>query len=299
MTATRTHDMADHCGRRLVHGRPEVNGVQIHYAIGGSGDPVVLLHGVPKTMYYWHKVIPLLTPHHTVIALDCRGFGDSERPVGGYDTQTMAADVAALATHLGFERFRMVGEDWGACTAYAVAAFHRPRVEQLVFQETRLAGLPVDAEPPARPDDPRSGWHRTFFNLPHYPEMLLAGKERAFWSYFLKRQMWDPSALTHDDVDELTRWVEQPGGTRAILEQYRATDVNAEQNRNQYTDALGCPVLAVGGQVYFGDEMRRQMARVAQNVQGVVIPEAGHNIALENPTALATAYLDFFASGSP
>lgn len=91
MSVTRTHDMADHLGNRLVHGRPEVNGVQIHYAIGGSGDPVILLHGVPKTMYYWHKVIPLLTPHHTVVALDCRGFGDSERSVGGYDTHRLDA----------------------------------------------------------------------------------------------------------------------------------------------------------------------------------------------------------------
>ncbi len=106
-----------------MHGKPTVNGVGIHYAIGGAGDPVFLLHGVPKTMLYWRHVVPLLTPHHTVVAVDNRGFGGSQRPVAGYDTATMAADVAGLATHLGFDRFRVVGEDWGAAIAYAVAAF--------------------------------------------------------------------------------------------------------------------------------------------------------------------------------
>src|SRR5580693_10710774 len=126
-------NLADHAGVRLTHGKPKVNGVEIHYAVGGAGEPVFLLHGVPKTMSYWRHVVPLLTPHYTVIAVDNRGFGGSERPAAGYDTATMARDVAALATHLGFDQFRVAGEDWGAAIAYAVAAFHRPRVRQLVF----------------------------------------------------------------------------------------------------------------------------------------------------------------------
>jgi pimeloyl-ACP methyl ester carboxylesterase len=136
-------NLTDHAGVRLTHGKPKVNGVEIHYAIGGAGEPVFLLHGVPKTMSYWRHVVPLLTPHYTVIAVDNRGFGGSQRPLTGYDTATMGGDVAELATHLGFDQFRVVGEDWGAAIAYAVAAFHRPRVQQLVFQETLLPGLPV------------------------------------------------------------------------------------------------------------------------------------------------------------
>jgi pimeloyl-ACP methyl ester carboxylesterase len=117
--------LTDHAGIRLTHGKPAVNGVEIHYAIGGAGEPVFLLHGVPKTMSYWRHVVPLLTPHHTVIAVDNRGAGGSQRPPGGYDTATMAGDVAELATHLGFDQFRVAGEDWAApgpswrCTAPA------------------------------------------------------------------------------------------------------------------------------------------------------------------------------------
>jgi pimeloyl-ACP methyl ester carboxylesterase len=129
--------LADHTGVRLTHGKPKVNGVEIHYAIGGTGEPVFLLHGVPKTMSYWRHVVPLLTPHYSVIAVDNRGFGGSQRPLTGYDTATMAGDVAELAGHLGFDRFRVAGEDWGAAIAYAVAAFHRPRVRRRGHHQRR------------------------------------------------------------------------------------------------------------------------------------------------------------------
>jgi pimeloyl-ACP methyl ester carboxylesterase len=288
--------LTDHTGTPLTHGRPRVNGVDIHYAIGGAGEPVFLLHGVPKTMSYWRHVVPLLTAHYTVVAVDNRGFGGSGRPLRGYDTATMAGDVAELATHLGFDQFRVAGEDWGAAIAYAVAAFHRARVRQLVFQETLLPGLPAgERQASLDPDDGRTGWHFSFFSLPNLPELLLAGRERPFWTYFARRQMWDPSALTEGDIDEMVRSVEQPGGTRAILEMYRARQVDAEQNRPHYADPIGCPVLAVGAQAYLADLVSRQLAQVASDVRGAVIPQSGHNIALENPAALARAYLDFFA----
>jgi pimeloyl-ACP methyl ester carboxylesterase len=288
--------LADHTGVALTHGKPRVNGVEIHYAIGGDGEPVFLLHGVPKTMSHWRHVVPLLTPHYTVIAVDNRGFGGSQRPSAGYDTATMARDVADLATYLGFDQFRVAGEDWGAAIAYALAAFHRPRIQQLVFQETLLPGLPTEEHDPSLPpDDGRTGWQFSFFSVPNLPELLLAGRERVFWTYFARRQMWDPSALTDSDIDDMVRSVEQPGGTRAILELYRARVIDAEQNRPQYADPISCPVLAVGAQAYLGDQVYRQLVHVASNVHSAVIAESGHNIALENPLALARAYLDFFA----
>src|ERR1700731_159538 len=114
-------NLTDHAGVRLTHGKPKVNGVEIHYAIGGAGDPVFLLHGVPKTMSYWRHVIPLLAPHYTVIAVDNRGAGGCQRPPGGYDTATMTGDVAGLAALPVSDRFRVAREDWGPGTAYAVA----------------------------------------------------------------------------------------------------------------------------------------------------------------------------------
>ena len=148
----------------------------------GAGEPVFLLHGTPKTTLYWRHVVPLLTPHYTVIAVDNRGAGGSQRPLTGYDTATMARDVAALATHLGFGQFRVAGEDWGAAIAYAVAAFHRPRVQQLVFQETLLPGLPAGPglpgggpDPSLPADDMRTGWHFTSSACRTYPKCCWPG----------------------------------------------------------------------------------------------------------------------------
>jgi hypothetical protein len=103
--------------------------------------------------------------------------------------------------------------------------------------------------------------------------------------------MWDLSALTDVDIDEMVHSVEQPAGTRAILEMYRARQIDAEQNHPHYAEPIGCP----GAQAYLGDQIARQLEQVASDVRGAVIPESGHNIALENPAALARAYLDFFA----
>jgi pimeloyl-ACP methyl ester carboxylesterase len=159
-------------------------------------------------------------------------------------------------------------------------------------------GQPGGGPDPSLPaDDMRTGWHFTFFSLPNLPELLIAGRERPFWTWYARRQMWDPSALEDDDVDDIVHSAEQPGGTRAILEMYRARQTDAEQNRPHYADPITCPVLAVGAQAYLGDAVARQLTQVARNVRGTVIPAAGHNIALENPAALAHAYLDFFAAG--
>ncbi len=105
--------------------------------------------------------------------------------------------------------------------------------------------------------------------------------------------MWDPSALAESDIDEKVRSVEQPGGTRAILERYRARQIDTEHDRPHYAIPISCPVLAVGGQAYLADQVSRQRTQVAPDVRSAVLADSGHNIALENLAALAKAYLDF------
>jgi pimeloyl-ACP methyl ester carboxylesterase len=85
------------------HNTASVNGIQLHYVIGGQGDPVVLLHGWPETWYAWHKIMPALAKNYTVIAPDLRGLGDSSKPPTGYDGNTVAEDIHQLVTQLGFE----------------------------------------------------------------------------------------------------------------------------------------------------------------------------------------------------
>ena len=103
------------------HGSASVNGIQLHYVIGGHGDPIVLLHGWPETWYEWHLVMPALAKNHTVIAPDLRGLGESSKPLTGYDGKTVAQDIHQLVTQLGFKTIFLVGHDIGTQVAYSYA----------------------------------------------------------------------------------------------------------------------------------------------------------------------------------
>ena len=104
------------------HGTASVNGIQLHYVIGGHGDPIVLLHGWPETWYEWHLVMPALAKNHTVIAPDLPGLGESSKPLTGYDGKTVAQDIHQLVTQLGFKTIFLVGHDIGTQIAYSYAA---------------------------------------------------------------------------------------------------------------------------------------------------------------------------------
>jgi hypothetical protein len=90
------------------HHMASVNGIQMHYVIGGQGDPVVLLHGWPQTWYEWRHIMPALAKNYTVVAPDIRGFGDSSKPTTGYDGNTTAEDIYQLVSQLGFDKILLL-----------------------------------------------------------------------------------------------------------------------------------------------------------------------------------------------
>jgi pimeloyl-ACP methyl ester carboxylesterase len=262
----------------------------------GEGDPVLLLHGVPKTSYHWRHVIPLLTPHYRVVVPDMRGLGDSQHTPDGYDMRNVGEDFAQLMSELGHDRFRLVGEDWGAAAAYQLAAAHPDRVQQLVYQEMILPGFGLEEYSFLTAENVRSFvwlWHINFYAVPEFPEFLISGKEREYFSYFIKHETHDPSAITPDAIDEYVRCYSSPGGIRCMCEIYRATLTDAEQNREAAKAKLPMPVLAVGSEHFIGADNERQMREVADDVRGVILPW-GHQLAEESPDELAGHYLRFF-----
>lgn len=106
----------------------EVNGLRLHAVTGGDGPPLLLIGGWPQTWYAWREVMPALARQHTVVAVDSRGAGLSDKPDDGYDAGTLAADLVALMAALGHDRFDVAGHDIGTWTAYALAADHPERV---------------------------------------------------------------------------------------------------------------------------------------------------------------------------
>jgi pimeloyl-ACP methyl ester carboxylesterase len=270
------------------------NGTQIHYVIGGQGDPVVLLHGWPETWYAWRHVMPALAQNYTVIAPDLRGLGDSSKPPTGYDGKTVAEDIHQLVTQLGFNTIFLVGHDIGTWVAYPYAAENPTEVEKLVIMEVPPPGF----WPPPVP----LPWWFSFHQTPDVPEALVQGKEMEYLSWFYHNLALNPAAITQEDINEYVSRYSAPGGMRAGFEYYRAFPEDAIQNQNYSQTKLTMPVLALGAAYIpaFGGISNPTavlgMQQSAENVTGIIVPNSGHFIAEEQPQFVINQLSDFFGN---
>jgi pimeloyl-ACP methyl ester carboxylesterase len=278
------------------HHTASVNGIQMHYVIGGNGDPVVLLHGWPQTWYEWRHVMPALARNYTVIVPDLRGLGDSSKPIDGYDGNTTAEDIYQLISQLGLsQKIYLVAHDIGVQTAYSYAAAHPNNVSKLVIMEFAFPGfLPPGFESLV--------WWFGFHQTRDIPEALTAGKEREYLSWFYRGLAYNPEAITETDIDEFVSHYSAPGGMRAGFEYYRAFPIDAEQNKVLSETKLQIPVLVLGGDIYPavggdlpGNFALSSMQMLATNVTGITVPLSGHWIPEEQPQFVIEQLAKFFS----
>ncbi len=273
---------------RFREGMAEVNGTRLHYVSGGQGSPLILLHGFPETWLAWRKVMPALAEHHTVVAVDLRGSGDSALEETGYDKETMAEDVYQLVRNLGLADVNLVGSDLGGMVAYAYARLHRDQVRRLVVVETRIPGFGLE-------ESFDESYHFLFHMVPELPERLIEGRE----DYYLTRFICGPeldcraAGVSQDLVDAYVAAYSRPGRLTAGLDLYRALPQDAEANRARALPKLAVPVLALGGELGIANQPLEQFGRVADDVTGGVVPGAGHWIADQRPHELARRIIAF------
>lgn len=296
--------------RNFHHHVALVNGIRLHYVEGGEnaiGDPILLIPGWPESWYAWRFVMPrLAAAGHHVIALDLRGMGDSDHPIDGYDSKSVAADIHAFIDARGLARqgkLHVIGHDVGAWMAYAHAADWPADDKSLTVMEAALPGItpPGSAGIPSDEGNMRS-WHFAFNRLPDLPELLVQGHERAYLAWLFAQKSTQGYVFNQDALDEYTRVFAQPGGARAAFSYYRAafSDTGLQQNRARAANTLRMPVLAIGGQYSVGNGMASTMKLVAGDVRGQTIAGAGHFVLEESPAQVAEAILNFTdAIGSP
>ena len=202
---------------------PVAGDVALNVAVGGTGSPVVLLHGFPQTHLMWRHVAADLAAEHTVICPDLRGYGASDKPAAHtedtYSKRTMAADVVALARALGHERFALAGHDRGALVAVRAGLDHPDAV-------THLASL--DVLPTLDMWDVLHGASAAVaFHLylmaqpPGLPETMIAGSADAFFGHFLDAWAGDPAAMPADVRAEYLRASRE--AVDSIVADYRAS----------------------------------------------------------------------------
>jgi pimeloyl-ACP methyl ester carboxylesterase len=267
--------------------------VQLHAVVGGEGPALLLVHGWPETWYAWRHLMPALARDFTVVAVDQRGIGLSDKPAGGYDTGTQARDLIGLMDALGHEQFAVVGHDTGFAISYALAADHPERVERVALLEIPGSPGTLPAPPlflPAPLNDRL--WHLGFNRIDKLNEQLVTGREDLFFGW-----EFDAAAkkLPDDVIDYYVGLLSNPDSLRGSFGWYRALETTIAQNEQRKNSPLAMPVLAIGGAASFGENAGNATKLVADDVQSLVIPDTGHFLAEESPDELLAALTEFLA----
>jgi pimeloyl-ACP methyl ester carboxylesterase len=255
-----------------------VNDINLHYQAGGIGPPVVLLHGFAETSHMWQPVMGDLAQHHTVIVPDLRGAGDSAKPMDGYDKKTMAQDIHALVTSLGFDKATIVGHDIGLMVAYAYAAQYPDQTERVVLMDAFLPGIGNWKDMWLM----RDLWHFHFYG--DVPLALVAGRERTYLEHFWNDFAADPKhSVPEEDRQRYAAAYAQPGGMRAGFEYFRNFERDASDFQQLAHNKLTMPVRVIAGEKSGGAFLIDQVRLVADDVQGSVIEGSGHWLLEEAP----------------
>ena len=238
--------------------------------------------------------MPLLAQHHKVIAIDLPGQGDSDKPPGGYDTKTLAETVHGLMGVLQINHYFVAAHDVGAWVAYPYAALYGDEVGKLALIEAGIPGVTLPETAPLGENSWKS-WHFLFNTIPDLPEGLIEGRERFYLNWFLRRKAADPMAFSESDISEYERIFTSPGGLRAGLAYYRAIPQNIADNKTFSKSKLKMPVLAYGAEFSLGASMLEGVKKVADNVQGGIVPNCGHYVPEEAHEFISEELAKFFA----
>jgi haloacetate dehalogenase len=226
---------------------PGADGVALNVAVGGSGAPIVLLHGFPQTHLMWRHVAADLVSDHTVICVDLRGYGDSDKPAdtgATYAKRTMAADVVAVASALGHERFALAGHDRGALVAIRAGLDHPDAITQL----TVLDVLPtLDMWDVLRGTTGAVGFHLYLMaQPPGLPEAMIGAVPDEFFGYFLDLWGQDPDAIPPEV--RAAYLAASREAVPSIVADYRASatiDVEHDQEDRRVGNLLRMPVTVL------------------------------------------------------
>jgi haloacetate dehalogenase len=259
---------------------------------GGSGSPLLLLHGNPQSHVMWRHVAPRLARRFSVVCADLRGYGDSLKPEATpdhapYAKRRMAQDMAELMTALGHRRFRLVGHDRGARVAHRLAIDHSARVERLAvldivptiehFERADMAfGLGY--------------YHWFWFAQPHpFPENLIDAAPEVWLRSHTTRGAGPEALFGHEAWAEYLRHAREPANIRGMCEDYRAAatiDLVHDRQSRAAGHRVACDTLVLwGARGKIGtwyEPIEVWAPYVAGHVSGGPIP-SGHYLAEEAP----------------
>jgi haloacetate dehalogenase len=267
-------------------------GATLRVRRGGVGQPVVLLHGHPRTHATWHMVAARLASRYAVVCPDLRGYGESEK-VAPFTKRAMALDVVGVMRALGHERFCVVGHDRGAYVATRLALEHPSSVVRLVVIES----MPL-LERLERTDwrFSLSWWHWWFFGQLDKPAERVINADPDAW------YAATPEHMGEEAYADLRRALHDPEVVHAMLEDYRA-GLREDREHDAADRAAGrritSPLLVVSllqddPELDDGTDLQQIWRTWATDVRAATI-DCGHHVAEEKPAELAALLSEFLA----
>jgi haloacetate dehalogenase len=277
--------------------------VRIHGAIGGSGPPLLLIHGNPLTHIHWHRVAPRLAEDFTVVATDLRGYGDSGKPRGlpdhsNYTFRRMAQDQVEVMAHFGYTRFGVAGHDRGGRTAYRMALDHADKVARLCCVDilpTHHVWTHVTRQWAL------NSYHWLFLAQPYdFPETLLRGKEEYYIRLKLGSHGLGKGGIPEETMKEYVRCC-TPEQIHGVCEDYRAAaTLDFEMDRQDFEAGrrITCPLLViVGGASHtakLDNSFQEAWRPYATDIVCAVALPCGHYPAEQAPEETYTELHEFF-----
>lgn len=279
----------------------QLDGIRLHYAECGSGDElVILLHGFPEFWYSWRHQLPVIGQKFHAVAPDLRGYNLSDKPerVEDYGIALLINDVLELIHYFGQDRAVIIGHDWGAGLAWALAQRHPEAVSKLValqvpptqaWQENLTLGQFL------------SSWYMFFFQLPRIPEWWARSNDFARIGKMYRETSFRPGAFTDDDISAYKAALSQPGTLTAAINYYRANVFRSIFARKKPIDEqrnikVSMPTLFIYGEldVAVKPATVRGIDRfVAGPYREVRIPDSGHWVQNEAVEEVNTAIMEF------
>ncbi|WP_141586548.1 alpha/beta fold hydrolase [Actinomadura sp. WMMA1423] len=271
--------------------RIDVGEVTLRVRHGGTGAPLLLLHGHPRTHATWHKVAPLLAQRFRVVCPDLRGYGQSSKPLtdadhAPYSKRAMAADMLALMRALGHDVFAVAGHDRGSLVAFRTAMDHPAAVTALIAMD----GLPV-VEHLERCDARFAAqwWHWWFFGQTDKPAERVISADPDAW-YTATAEHMAPEAW-----DDFREAIHDPATVHGMLEDYRAglgIDRRHDEEDRRAGRRVQCPTLVLWSSRDDLEDLYGDPVKIwrdwADDVRGRPV-DSGHHMAEEAPEAVASA----------
>ncbi|MEO1388094.1 MAG: alpha/beta hydrolase [Cyanobacteria bacterium J06634_6] len=277
----------------MQHQYLTTNGIQLHYVTVGEGPLMLFLHGFPEFWYSWRHQINEFAKDYKVVAIDMRGYNDSDKPKekSAYVMSEFVKDVEGVITALGYERCVLVAHDWGGASAWQFAYACPDRLTQLI-----VLNLPHPAKFAAglrTLQQLRRSWYIAFFQLPILPELALKANNYEGIRAAFRDTAINPKAFTEADLDALVAAAAKPGALTSMLNYYR--NIFSGSFFNQQWDVLHIPTLMIWGEndVALGKELTHGTEEYVADLTLHYIPNCSHWVQQEQPE-LVNQYIKAF-----